>query len=89
MTLVPGLNSIGFTGGDATDIAALLEPVAQFVESASRFDATTQTWQTYLPGAPPQVNTLSQVDRLDVFYLRVAGATQQPLSLPETGSPAE
>ena len=84
VTLIPGLNPIGFTGDNATEIATLLAPVAAAVESATRFDSTTQTWQTYLPAAPPQVNTLSTLDRLDVVYIRVKGAAQQPWLLPDT-----
>ena len=84
VTLIPGLNPIGFTGNNATDIATLLAPVAAAVESAARFDANTQTWQTFLPAAPPQVNTLSTLNRLDVVYIRIKGAAQQPWQLPDT-----
>ena len=73
VVLVPGLNSIGFTGADTTDIAELLRPVADSVESAARFDTQTQTWQTFLPAAPPAVNTLRELNRLDVVYIRVRG----------------
>ena len=85
VSLIPGLNPIGFTGASGSDIAQLLAPVASAVESASRFDAQTQLWQTYLPAAPPQVNTLSVVNRLDMVYVRVAGAAALPLQLPDTG----
>ena len=36
VTLIPGLNPIGFTGDDATNIATLLAPVSAAVESAGR-----------------------------------------------------
>ena len=67
-----------------TRIVTLLAPVAAAVESAARFDATTQTWQTFLPAALSQVNTLKTLDRLDVVYIRVKGAAQQPWQLPDT-----
>ena len=84
VTLIPGLNPVGFTGDDATEIATLLAPVAAAVESAARFDSTTQTWQTFLPAAPAQVNTLKTLNRLDVVYIRVKGLAQQPWLLPDT-----
>ena len=83
VVLVPGLNSIGFTGADATDIAELLKPVADSVESAARFDTQTQTWLTFLPAAPPAVNTLRELNRLDVVYIRVRGAFRA-LEFPDT-----
>ena len=84
VTLIPGLNPVGFTGDDATEIATLLAPVSAAVESAARFDSTTQTWQTFLPAAPAQVNTLKTMNRLDVVYIRVKGLARQPWLLPDT-----
>lgn len=78
VSLFGGLNAVGFTGAPGTTVATLLAPVAGSVQSAARFNAQAQSWDTYLPGAPAQVNTLSTLDRLDVLYIRMkAAATLQ------------
>ncbi|MEE8422408.1 MAG: hypothetical protein V3S31_06495, partial [Dehalococcoidia bacterium] len=80
--LVPGLNAIGYTGGTGTQIATLLDPLGSAVTSASRFNAATQIWETFVPGAPSFANTLGALDRLDVIFIRLSGSQQQ-LGLPE------
>ncbi len=80
VTLVPGLNAFGFAGADDTDPASLIAGAAGVV-SIARYDATTQSWQTYVPGAPAFANTLTAVNRLDALYLRLTGLGPVPISL--------
>lgn len=83
VAVVQGLNAIGFTGRDGTDIAEIA-PSGIGIESVTRFDKTLQQWLTYVPGAPTFVNTLSSIGRLDVFFLRYSGISGT-IELPEIG----
>ena len=76
VTIVPGLNTISFTGTNETDVAAFLTPLGSSVISASRFKSATQSWDTFAPGAPSFANTLKTLSRLDVIFVNVSGATQ-------------
>ncbi|MEE8422023.1 MAG: hypothetical protein V3S31_04515, partial [Dehalococcoidia bacterium] len=80
--LVPGLNAIGYTGATGTQVGAVLDPLGTSVVSASRFNAATQVWETFVPGAPSFANTLSALSRLDVVFIRLSGAPRT-LQLPE------
>ena len=84
VAVVPGLNAIGFTGRDGTDIAEIA-PADIGIESVTRFDTTLQQWLTFVPGAPAFVNTLTSIGRLDVFFLRYSG-TSGTIDLPEIGA---
>lgn len=84
--LLPGLNVIGFTGDDASLMADLLSPVAEGVISAAHFDTALQQWLTFVPGAPAFANTLLTLDRLDVLFVRYAGAAVV-WTLPESAAP--
>jgi hypothetical protein len=76
VTIVPGLNAISFTGTSGTDVAAFLTPLGSSVISASRFQSATQSWDTFVPGAPSFANTLKTLNRLDVIFVNVSGVTQ-------------
>ncbi len=73
VVLIAGLNPIAFVGNDGTEIEPLLESIREQLVSASRFDAPTQTWQVFVPDAPPAVNTLRVLNRLDVLFLLMTG----------------
>ncbi len=87
VSLVPGLNPIGFTGPDGSEIAAVLRPIQGDVASVSLFDRSAG-WLTYVPGAPALVNTLSTVDRLDAFYVFITAEEAVALRLPEVAPPS-
>ena len=88
VVLLPGVNAIGFTGASGTDVAELLASISGRVVSAAYFEAATQQWLTYVPGAP-FTQSLQTLGRLDVFFIRISGTSPQPLSFPDSGSEAE
>ena len=55
--LTAGLNSITFTGADGTLAADVASEVGGLLESLLLFDAPSQSWLTFLPGAPAAVST--------------------------------
>ncbi len=76
VTIVPGLNPISFTGASGGDVGAFLGPLGSSVVSASRYNSSTQTWETFVPSAPAIANSLKTLNRLDVIFIKVSGATQ-------------
>jgi hypothetical protein len=76
VTIVPGLNAISFTGASNTEVGGFLTPLGASVISASRFKSATQTWDTFVPGGPAVANSLKTLNRLDVIFVNVNGATQ-------------
>lgn len=69
--LWPGLNTIAITGIEEIDLATVFGPVGAHVESVQRFNPERQRWDSWIPGAPPSVNTLNTASRLDVLFVRV------------------
>ena len=59
--LAAGLNSITYTGPSGTPAADVASEIGGSLESMLLFDAPTQSWQTYLPGAPAAVSTLQSL----------------------------
>lgn len=76
VTIVPGLNPISFTGTSGSDVGAFLAPLGSSVVSASRYNSSTQAWETFVPSAPAIANSLKTLNRLDVIFINVSGATQ-------------
>ncbi|MEE8421234.1 MAG: hypothetical protein V3S31_00490, partial [Dehalococcoidia bacterium] len=74
--LWPGLNTIAVTGIAEIDLATVFGPVGAHVESVQRFNPEHQRWDSWIPGAPPSVNTLNTADRLDVLFVRVRTALE-------------
>ncbi|HJM89109.1 MAG TPA: hypothetical protein QF624_05710 [Dehalococcoidia bacterium] len=83
VAVVQGLNAVGFTGRDGTDVAEIASLDAG-IESVSRFETATQRWLTYVPGAPTFANSLTSIGRLDVIFVRYSGPAGL-IELPEVG----
>ena len=58
------------TPGATGDAATLLGGISG-LQTAFKFDSTTQTWLSYEPSAPSFVNSLKTLSRLDGVFLIV------------------
>ena len=73
VALQPGRNLVSYTGG-GDDIAALTSGI-QGLRTVSVLDARGQRWLVFVQGAPPQVNQVSTLSRLDAVFIVVDVAT--------------
>ena len=72
--LAAGVNMVSWQGPDR-DVADALRNVAH-LDRAYRYDARTDSWTLYAPGAPDFLNTLDTLKSGDAFHLVVgAGST--------------
>jgi hypothetical protein len=62
----------GWTYGPDGSLGGL--PPLSRVSQVRGHDAPSQTWPTFLPAGPPQVDTLKTLNRLDAVCVRVQGA---------------
>ena len=67
--LAAGVNMVSWQGPDR-DIAEALRNVAH-LDRAYRYDAYTESWTIYIPGAPAFLNTLDTLKSGDAFHLVV------------------
>jgi len=67
--LAAGVNMVSWRGPDR-DIDDALRNVAH-LERAYRYDAYTDSWSLYVPGAPDFLNTLGTLKSGDAFHLVV------------------
>ena len=70
--LATGFNLVTFAGSNQGAQSAFLH-LGAALEAAYRWDATTNTWQRYFPGAPEYANTLAVVTKGDALFLDVTG----------------
>ncbi|MEE8422825.1 MAG: SwmB domain-containing protein, partial [Dehalococcoidia bacterium] len=70
--LTGGLNSLTFTGATGTDAADFAASIGGNVENLLTFDAGSQTFKSFVPGAPAIFNTLNQLSQRDALFVRVA-----------------
>jgi hypothetical protein len=76
VALVVGCNPVAMTRADGTAIETVAGAVApaDALEAIWKFDPATGTWKGYSPSAPPAVNDLVSVDRLDAGFVCVNAA---------------
>src|SRR5690606_28500838 len=68
------LHSMVYTGPAGASPAALADDLGGEVASIARFDTATQSYLTFVPGAPAWTNTLEALEPGDALFLRLAGA---------------
>ena len=74
--LGPGWNITGWTG--ATSVAEATAPIAGDFDSIFRWDTAAQAFDSFQASAPPFLNTLTELDFADAFWILVtdpAGTT--------------
>jgi hypothetical protein len=69
VTLHEGLNHIGVTRTGSVAIEAFAAKLGSHVRSIWRFDTLSNSWERWIAGAPDHLNTLVDVDRLDVLVI--------------------
>lgn len=67
----PGLGMMRWSGASATPIEDAVSTIAREVESVSHFDVSSQSFRSYIPGAPAIVSDYLLVDRDDIVAVRV------------------
>ena len=67
----PGIGVLRWTGASATPIEQAVATIPRGVESISYLDVTTQTYRSYVSGAPAYVSSYLLVDRDDIVFVRV------------------
>jgi len=75
-TIVAGFTAIGWVGpyGDAQDV---LDAVANTgaVAVFFRFNASTQSYESFRPGLPPAVQGITTISQYDVFFFSASPST--------------
>ena len=71
LSLEAGLNLVGWTGSDGTPIEEAFRRFGDEVRAAFRWDAETQRFDSYLPGAGA-FNTLGELNRGDAIWIELA-----------------
>lgn len=66
--LLRGWNNVSYLGADAPPSEAL-DAISGSYSAVYRWDAQTQAYQLYAPGAPAFVNTLSQINAGDAIWV--------------------
>ena len=75
LSLHDGLNLVGWSGDDGAPVAEALARFGGTLVRASRWDASSQAYVRYRPGAPAAENTLAALDRGDALWVELtAGA---------------
>jgi hypothetical protein len=67
----PGLGMMRWSGASATPIEEAVGTIARQVKSVSHFDVPSQSFRSYIPGAPAIVSDYLLVDRDDIIVVRV------------------
>ncbi len=75
LSLEAGLNLAGWTGSDGTPIEEAFRRFGDEVRAAFRWDAETQRFDSYLPGAGA-FNTLGELNRGDAIWVELARETR-------------
>ena len=84
-TLVRGWNNVAYLG-DAKAPADALAGIAGQYSSVYRWDATTQSYALYAPGAPAFANTIAQVQPGDTLWLNYTQNTGSLVTGTTTGT---
>ncbi|MEE9278188.1 MAG: hypothetical protein V3V06_07225, partial [Dehalococcoidia bacterium] len=71
-TLGSNWNAVTFTGPSGTPPAELAAQLGPFVDSIWRWDAATQTWESYFVGAPSVVSKLQTLNEGEALFVRMA-----------------
>ncbi len=71
-----GLNYLTFTGADGTTPQQFAAQFQNQLETMFRFNAETQMLESYIPGAPAVVQTLTQLRSRDVVIVRLRDGAQ-------------
>ncbi len=79
--LRPGWNNVTWSGG-RTRITTALGPIAGRIDRAFRWNVARQSWDSFLPGAPPFLNTLGTLETGQALWLFVTGTTPLQWSQP-------
>jgi len=76
VALVEGCNPIAATWADGTAIDTVAGAVApaEALDAIWKFDPATGSWKGFSPSAPPAVNDLASVERLDAIFICVNAA---------------
>lgn len=67
----PGIAMLRWSGASATPTEQAVATIARDVESVSHFDVPSQSFRTYIPGAPALASDYALIDRDDIVAVRV------------------
>ncbi|MEE8336758.1 MAG: hypothetical protein V3R95_01720, partial [Dehalococcoidia bacterium] len=70
-----GLSPVVFTGTDGTDVADFAASITTGLESILRFNAVTQTWDSYGPDRASFANQISTLNARDALFIKATGVS--------------